>query len=113
MCDYVNFRVVLVRPRVACAVWGFCGLLAWCRFYFRVVRCLQRGSGALRAGRRKRDVPGRGRYGSANRGSGEYGTLTRESGCAADYLPRWTRHASSYRTPVRGGPGYNRAARAA
>ena len=61
MCHSANFCVVLVRSRVACVVWGFCGILACRRFYFRVVRCLQRGSGALRAGRWKRDVPGRGR----------------------------------------------------
>jgi hypothetical protein len=53
--------VVLVRSCVAYVVWGFCGILAARRFYFRVVRCPQRGSGALRAGRWKRDVPGRGR----------------------------------------------------
>lgn len=56
-----NFPLVLVRSRVACVVWGFCGILACRRFYFRVVRCLQRGSGALRARRWKRDVPGQGR----------------------------------------------------
>ena len=60
MCYGRNFRVVLVNSCVACVVWGFCGILACRRFYFRVVRCLQRGSGALRAGRWKRDVPGRG-----------------------------------------------------
>ena len=50
MCYGGNFRVVLVSSCVACVVWGFCGILACRRFYFRVVRCLQRGSGALRAG---------------------------------------------------------------
>ena len=56
-----NFRMVLVRSCMACVVWGFCGILARGRFYFRVVRCLPRGSGVLRAGRWKRDVPGLGR----------------------------------------------------
>ena len=50
MCYGGNCRVVLVSSCVACVVWGFCGILACRRFYFRVVRCLQRGSGALRAG---------------------------------------------------------------
>ena len=61
MCYCENFRVVLVGSCVTCVVWGFCGIVARRRFYFRVVRCLQRGSGALRARRWKRDVPGQGR----------------------------------------------------
>ena len=51
MCYCGNFRVVLVRSCVACLVWGFCGILACRRFYFRVVRYLQRGGRALRLGR--------------------------------------------------------------
>jgi len=29
---------------MACAVWGLCGIVACRRFYFRAVRCLQRGA---------------------------------------------------------------------
>ena len=50
MCYCGNFRVVLVESCVACVVWGFCGILVGRHFYCRAVRCLRRGSGALRAG---------------------------------------------------------------
>ena len=73
---------------MACVVWGFCGILARGRFYFRVVRCLQRGSGALRLGRWKRDVPGRGVKDSGNRGFGWVGDAGAGSLAAAQITCR-------------------------
>ena len=82
---------MLVRSCVACVVWGFVGILVGRHFYCRAVRCLRRGSGALRAETGSVTCLVAPLKTSGTRGFGCAETLRREPGCAADYLPGWTR----------------------
>jgi hypothetical protein len=108
MCYGGNFHVVLVRSCVACVLWGFLS----CRHsHCRVVRCLQRGSGALPAGalETRHAWPGPLKI-SGNRGSGCVGTLGQGACCDADYpagpypvaLIAWRPSATAYDPGVRG-----------